>query len=49
MLNIAGCWLLMEPVQIEDVVSCSASMHIQCAGKAMHTGIINESMHTGIV
>ena len=49
MLNIAGCWLLMEPVQIEDVVSCSSSMHIQHTVKAMHTGVINESMHTGIV
>lgn len=49
MLNIAGCWLLMEPVQIEDVVTCSASMHIQRTVKAMHTGVINESMHTGIV
>ena len=49
MLNIAGCWLLMEPVQIEDVASCSASMHIQRTVKAMHTGVINESMHTGIV
>ena len=49
MLNIAGCWLLMEPVQIEDVVSCSARMHKQHTVKAMHTGVINESMHTGIV